>query len=297
MVLALSIVFSFLLACGAGKLPVKKKASLDATVGKAWPDSEATLKSLSSVDWSLFRNMRGGPASAAGAIAERFRLAGIFCWSPGDSNGNETVRKAIIDNVQLKPVKETVAVEGDTLDGVVVARILDKSVILRDGAIEHEIFLAYSGSATGTVESAAAAAGIVAAAGQQILSTNRFGAYVGENRWIMSRDGLLGYVEELLQSPARVDKLFDSMVAVYETNDRGRRIITAHQLKTVGEKDFYEAVGLKEGDIVLKVNTEPVTSKRRAVKWIEDFRTGKESAFVLDIERNGNPMRLEYMIR
>lgn len=232
------------------------------------------------------------------SLSQRFRLAGVYCWSPSETNAEHEVRKAIIDNLQTKPVKESVVVEGDMLDTVLVAKVLEKSVVLREGAVEEELFLTYAaGSGTGAVASATITGGSDDGVQGKAVFTNRFGAYMGEGRWIMNRDGLLSYVQEMIDSPARAYKLFESMAPVYGRGRDGRRVVEAYRLKVTGEKDFYDAVGLNEGDIVRKVNGERVTSQTMAMRWIDSFRAGKESAFVMDIERSGTPMRLEYMIR
>jgi type II secretory pathway component PulC len=231
-----------------------------------------------------------------GSLAQRFRLVGIFCWVPPDGiDGDKEIRRAIVDNLRTK--QEYVAGEGDLVDGVLVAKVLDRSVLLRDGGIEEELTMSYAGAITGSVASASTTGIVDAATGEKALSANRFGAYVGDGRWIMSRDGLLGYVDEIKESPARISQLFDSMAPLYAAGGGGRRTVTGYRLQVVGEKEFYDAVGLLEGDVVRRVNTMPVTSKRRAMFWIDEFRAGRASAFILDIERNGAPMRLEYVIR
>ena len=291
-VLAACVAVAVLLLYGVSNLPSPREALRGITVvQRLW----CNVASLSGTDWTLFRNIRGGTSPALSSLAQRFRLAGIFCWSAGEIENDTSVRKAIIDNLRTK--QEFVVCAGDLLDGVTVQKILDKSVVLHEGGVEEELSMAYAGAATGTVVSASSTGTVEVAAGEKIVSTNRFGAYVGDNRWILSRESLLGYVEELKESPTRVSQLFDSMEPVYVTAGDGRRMVDSYALHVVGEKEFYDSVGLQEGDVVRRVNTMPVTSKRRAMFWIDEFRAGRASAFVMDIERNGNPMRIEYMMR
>lgn len=297
LILAACLAGTAMILFGLSQLPALSRSSTaSVTNHRPWPDQSRLVESLSSSDWSIFRNIRGAVGNMS-SLAQRFRLAGIFCWTPTETSGTGTVRKAIIDNMLVKPMKESVAIEGDVIDGIVVVRILEKSVILRDGTLEEELFLAFAGAGTGTVVSASSAAGVQAGSLGKAVYTNRFGAYMGESRWVMNRDGLLAYVQELADSPARAEKLFESMAPVYGQGPGGRRVVEAYKLKVTGEKEFYDSIGLVDGDIVRKVNGEPVTSKQRAMQWINSFRSGAESAFIMDIERDGKPVKLEYMMR
>ncbi|MEI6808516.1 MAG: hypothetical protein WCN95_07315 [bacterium] len=296
LILAGCLAGTALLLFGLSRLPSLKRSTIESALSRRpWPDQSQLVESLSSSDWSIFRNIRS-TAGNMSSLAQRFRLAGIFCWTPTETGSTGTVRKAIIDNMQVKPMKEVVAIEGDTIDGIVVTRIFEKSIILRDGSLEEELFLAFAGAGTGTVASASSDGSPSGSLGKAVY-TNRFGAYMGDSRWVMNRDGLLAYAQELTDSPARAEKLFESMAPVYGQGPGGRRVVEAYKLKVTGEKEFYDAVGLVEGDVVRKVNGEPVTSKRRAMQWINSFRSGSESAFLMDIERDGKPVKLEYMMR
>ena len=73
--------------------------------------------------------------------------------------------------------------------------------------------------------------------------------------------------------------------------------ITGYQLGVEGEADFFGSVGLKAGDVVRKVNSMPMTSRRRAEYFIGEFVENRGSAFVLDVERDGTPQKLIYEIR
>jgi len=56
-------------------------------------------------------------------------------------------------------------------------------------------------------------------------------------------------------------------------------------------------VGLQHGDVVRKVNSMRMTSQRRAEYFIGEFVQGRLGAVVLDIERNGQPTKLVYLIK
>ena len=125
-------------------------------------------------------------------------------------------------------------------------------------------------------------------------STNKYGGkMVGENSWVFNRQRLLDYYQELRDEPERLVKVFDSLKPLYTPDRR----ITGYHLGIEGEADFFEAAGMKEGDIVRAVNDVPMTNRRRAEHMISQFVTDQANAFVIEIERNGAPARLVYEVR
>ena len=258
----------------------------------SWP----LTPSLAECKWSVFSpQQNGGQQGGPGSLASRYRLAGTFFWS-GKEDG-VTIRKAILDNLQTK--EGHIVAEGDFLGDIEVVRVLMDSVVLRAYGHDEELRLSY---ASAPQSASAAGQGVTnwlqISEDETVLSTNLYGAQVGETRWVMSRDKMEGYCVEMEDHPARLAALFDSMKPVYETDPTtAARTITGYQLGIEGEGDFYNAVGLKEGDIVNGVNQMPMTSKRRAMFWIDQFRQSHVNTFMIDVVRDGKPMRLEYLIR
>ena len=64
-----------------------------------------------------------------------------------------------------------------------------------------------------------------------------------------------------------------------------------------GEPDFFKAVGLQNGDVIRKVNSMNMTSQRRAEYLMGEFFKNRLNAFVFDIERQGQPQKLIYLLR
>ena len=255
-----------------------------------WPD----VPSLKECDWSLFRNVRiSGSASAGGALAQRYRLAGTYILTVPEAG--TPFRKAIIDNMQTKV--ESIVAEGERLDNVEVVQVLEDSVILRENGIQVQLSLMYTKN-TGATGNQSAKLG-TATGGNTPVSTNAFGAYMGEGRWVMNRDSFLQYIEGIKENPTRMSQLFDSMVPVYDNNggQGGRRRVGGYRLQMAGEQAFYQQVGLQEGDVVRRVNELPMSSEQRAMYLINQFRENKANTFIMDIERGGKPMRLEYIVR
>jgi hypothetical protein len=119
------------------------------------------------------------------------------------------------------------------------------------------------------------------------------GRRVSENSWVYDRQRVLDYYAEMLDNPDRLVNLFDSMRPVYDDD----RNITGYRLDIRGEKDFFESVGMREGDIVRRVNSIEMTSRRRVEFFIGEFVADRANAFVFEIERDGEPRKFVYQIR
>jgi type II secretory pathway component PulC len=224
-----------------------------------------------------------GESPAAGKLASRFRLAGTF-FSYGVSQ--EPRRKAVIDTLAER--RQSVVGEGETLGSVRVVRVFYDHVILREGDLEESLWLRFAGGEKGPAAPTMAEAG-----GKPPLELNRFGKKVEADRWIFSRDKLLAYYQDLLDEPARLAKVFDSLKPLYDENRR----ITGYVLGVEGEGDFFKAVGLREGDIVRSVNSLEMTSRRRAEYFIREFVGNRLNIFVLDVQRKEGPQKLIYEVR
>jgi type II secretory pathway component PulC len=169
-----------------------------------------------------------------------------------------------------------------------VVRILDDRVILRRGVEEAELWLGFSRAD----ENAGGAEGDGAT--EDDASKNAFGGRkTGENSWVFRRDALQKYYQEVLDDPERLVRIFDSMKAVRGANRR----ITGYRLDILGEGEFYHAVGMRQGDVVRKVNGMNMTSRRRAEFFIGEFARNRANVFEMEVERGGQPVKLTYQVR
>jgi type II secretory pathway component PulC len=237
--------------------------------------------------WKAFVRTATGQTREGGPAASRFRLAGTFfafSESPTEDSGN---RRAILDDLEKK--SQALMSEGQEIDGFVVARIFQDHVVLRKGGMETEIWLGFSEGGEGI----AAASTARAEETPNVLETSRFGDRVGTNRWVISRDSLLGYYRELLDDPERIAALYMSLKPDYKEDNA----IGGYVLDVEGEGDFFKSIGLAEGDVIRKVNSMNMTSQKRAEYFIGEFVKNRVNAFVLDIEREGRKEKLIYMIR
>ena len=98
----------------------------------------------------------------------------------------------------------------------------------------------------------------------------------------MKRQAVLDYYQELLDEPERMVTVFDSMKPLYDD----RRKITGYVLDVEGEGNFFKAVGLRPGDVVHKVNSVPMTSRRWSDYFINEFSQNRLNVVVMDVERD-----------
>jgi type II secretion system protein C len=230
------------------------------------------------------------PAST-GPLAKRFRLAGTFFafGEPGAQEGNYC--KAILDDALKK--EQYLVREGDTVEGIHVVRIYQDRVVLRNQGVEEELWLSFANALADRPPAGTGPGRRTAEADETpALEVNRFGKRVGENRWVLSREALKGYYREMLDDPERLALLYVSMKPQYKEG-----AIAGYTMDMEGEKDFFTSAGLRNGDIIRKVNSMNMTSQRRAEYFIGEFAKDRLNAVVLDVERNNQPQKLIYMIR
>jgi type II secretion system protein C len=237
--------------------------------------------------WAVFHG-GGTPDRTPGTPADdRFRLAGTFVLF-GESPDGGAPRKAILDDLRRK--SQHLVGEGDSLDGYEVLRVHEDRVVMKAGGKEFELWLSFAGGGK------EAAPGVTATGGGETPETlqdeTRFGGRVGFNRWVMKRDELMRYYQDLLDDPERLASLFVSLKPDYREEQ-----IAGYFLDPEGEEEFFGAVGLRKGDVIRKVNSMNMTSQKRAEHMIGEFVKNRANAFVLDIEREGKPEKMIYLLR
>lgn len=287
------LVLAILLAAGYGWLAqrVPRATRPPARVESllAWPRVEPLASSL----WqSVVGPPRSEASAQAGPLARRFRLAGTFFLYQGEGDTQESNRRAIVDDV-LKNVQSIVR-EGDALEEFTVRSVRTDRVILRALNVDYELALSFSESAESTPEPAATTGEtqVVSMEDMPALETSRFGKRVGENRWVFKREELLKFYQEVLDEPERIAKIYLSLKPDYQGE-----AIEGYKLADEGESEFFKAVGLQETDTIRKVNSMRMVSQRRAEYFLSEFLKNRVSALVLDIEREGKPEKLIYLIR
>ena len=219
------------------------------------------------------------------STAEPFRLAGTFSVETG--NGTPQ-RKAILDNLTKR--QQYIVSEGDRIDDATVTKIYNDHVTLQSDRGSRDVWLEFASRSPGQPVGGSSS-NLVATVGG---GTNRFGCIqVNENRWQFSRKPLLDYYQELLDEPERMVAVFDTMKPVRDSRNK----ITGYVVGLEGEHAFFAAVGLKQGDIVRAVNSVPMTNRKRAEFFIDEFLKDNMSAVVLEVERGGQGVKQVYQLR
>ncbi|MGI6086514.1 MAG: hypothetical protein ACOYCD_01015 [Kiritimatiellia bacterium] len=251
--------------------------------------SSATNSAAIAWNGTAFPKNNAVTATFDGELNKRYRLAGTF-FACGE---RQQSRKAIIDDLQAKSSgNQKLVGEGDTLDdagAILVATIQTEFVILRTGTREEKIWLSFTSVPS---HPAAESDRIKPTDADAVGMLARFGSRVEDRRWLLKRDALLQYYQELMADTERLGKVFESLKPVYKESR-----IAGYVLDVVGEKDMFHAFGLRQNDVIRKVNSMPMTSQRRAEYFISEFVKDRVNGFVLDIERDGKPQKFVYLIR
>jgi type II secretory pathway component PulC len=225
-----------------------------------------------------------------GLSHDDFRFAGTFNIYNPEMLNQVLLRKAVIS--YHPEGKQYIVSEGDSVGGASVVRIGDREIVLKMD--ESEITLVLGGRTNGNRETATTTQpGSESGNNASTAKVTRFGHQTESGTWAMDREALLAYYEELLDEPDRLLQVFDSMAPVYMEDGS----INGYQLQPVGEKEFFEAVGLQPGDHVKAVNKLDMTNRRRAEFFIRQVVANELNTIVLDIERNGTDERVIYEIK
>ncbi|HPR69277.1 MAG TPA: hypothetical protein PLJ99_08310 [Kiritimatiellia bacterium] len=278
----LALRLAWLWRAGPREAPAAPGADAAAAAEFRWPAAAESL-------WARLRS--GEPAAAApaaGSLAARYRLAGVFLMLSDEGRGGGDDRCAILD--ERASQRQFLAAEGEQIGDIRVVRVERDHVVLSDGAREELLMLA-----AGTLgERPGASANAPADDTPAILETNRFGNRVGETRWEFSRQAVLDYYQEMMDNPERLASLF---LAMEPDRDEEGKVAGYRLNMEAGEKEFYTQVGFRHGDVVRKVNSMRMTSQRRAEYFIGEFVQDRLGAVVIDIERDGQPLKLVYLVK
>ena len=262
-----------------------------------------TIRNIPMEAWAVIRKVDRAAAVSGDeriddVLVTRFRLAGtIRVYDTGVEGGRTASdRRAVVEDRE-KPGKVFIVKVGDRLaDGVRVRAIEPRRVRLEANGREVELRL--RGRNADEAESEFDERrndhwSRLDLGDQAILSESRLGVQIEDRRWVLDRRRVMDYYQEVLDDGDRLVAVFDSFKPL--RNDQRR--IDGYILVPEGEREFFEMVGLKEGDIVRKVNSMPLTSRRIAEAFIRDFANGELGAVVLEVEREGTPVQLIYELR
>jgi type II secretory pathway component PulC len=233
----------------------------------------------------------GGSVSAS--KSERFRLAGTFFLMSNENDASEDGRKkrlAIVDDLVANT--QHIVSEGQSFEEHDIVRIYQDRIILRHDGVDMELSLSFKDGADAGDE-ATATASATNQSEEVVLETTRFGKRVGESRWVFQKQALVDYYQELLDNPERIAAIYMSMKPDYDTEGE----VAGYRVEKEGESDFFDAVGLLEGDKIRKVNSMNMVSQARGEYFISEFMKDRLGAVVIDVERNGQEQKLIYLFR
>ncbi len=272
-------------------MPVAPEPSEPAETNRyAWPQST----SIQPEDWTVFQRATGAAPSPLGPLAQRYRLAGtFFAYRAVQSEDVRSSRRAILDDIRNR--EQYIVQEGEQVSDVEIVSIFRDRVVIRSGGNEEELWLSFAGAPgpSGPAPRTSGPETPLRFEDAPALETSRFGKRIAENQWVIRREELVAYIDELQDDPERLANIFLAMEPVYDEDEA----IDGFQLRMNAEDVLYRAVGFEEGDIVRMVNHIPMTSGARAQYFISEFLNERISALVFDIEREGEEAKLIHLIR
>lgn len=243
---------------------------------------------IPAAQWTVFRSEGHTPVGSR--LSERLRLAGTYpVMGTLDARGEHQWR-AILDDLERN--RQDVFKVNDTFELYTITRISAGMVVL-EGEGEQVVLTPGSRYLNQSRDIAAGLTPDMSPAMQEFISsTNRFGRQIAEHRWEISRERLLEYVDEVKGDMLRVAALYSSLMPDYSED----RDILGYVLDMTGENDFFEAIGMRNGDIVRKVNSMSMISQRRAEYFISEFMNDNLPTVVIDVERDDEMIKLIYLM-
>jgi len=262
-------------------------------------DIEVTAPSVPAVihhgetPWGVFRATTRLSGDGGGSMGDRYRYAGSFSSLSWNNQGEMmTTRKAILDDLVQK--KQFMALVDQVFDGIRVISIERKQIVLEENARQEILRLGFmqvlpmAGTSDQKNKNDDTRFEDMPA-----LDRSRFGKRIGETRWVLKRDAIMEYYQELIEDPQRIASMYLSLKPIWdETNN-----VEGYYLGQEGENDFFSAMGFQEGDVVRKVNSMRMVSQRRAEYLLKEFSDSTLNTFVFDIERKGKKQKMIYLVR
>ena len=189
----------------------------------------------------------------------------------GTAPGHGMDSFAIIEDVNTK--KQDLYRIGDPLQGRKLARIEWDRVILQNGPREEILKIVEAGG------------GMPAAASTASASTGNGIQAASDTNFTIDRSEVDHAMENLNQ-------LFTQVRAVPHFQD-GKA--SGFRLFAIRRDSIFEKIGLKNGDIVSRINGNELTDPARAMAMIQEMRG--ENRITVELNRNREPTTLTYEIR
>ena len=249
----------------------------------ALPDWQAPA-AIAADAWAVFTPPVSAERPTSG-IAQRIRLVGTFLQEDAEAS----VGKALLEFVESK--RQRTVAEGEIILGAYRIKDVGESSIVVSGP-EGDVTLWRKGLVKHVAVSANPPGKQVTFDDAPALETSRFGKRIAENQWVLKRESLLAYHDELMGDPSRLSQLllsFDENEAAGEVN--------GYRIDVKGENGFFDDLGMQPGDVINKVNHMRMINHGRARFFLREFMEARVPMFILDVERNGKSEKLMYLIR
>lgn len=138
---------------------------------------------------------------------------------------------------------------------------------------------------------------------QWLISKRGLWQLISNNKWLVSRKGLwqLLDVKQVKVEVQEVQKEIMKALAkvgcrTYYPPGRPRRgEAEGYEILVLPPRHLATHLGVKQGDIIRSVNEEVITSRQRALELLQEVQ--EEEAVIVEIEREGEKIQLEYLIQ
>ena len=264
----------------ANSVPTLSAAGAGERQPMEWPEVEVIQPESLSV--FVYEGPVATSAKSESDGLARYRFAGTFFGFGEDGRGT-----AVIDD--LKVGREFLVNEGDQVGDLVVNRIFRDRLLVSIGNDRYTLtrgLLEQSDSPAAVNVEGSSTNSVARRAGEKL----DLGKRVAENRWVFSRSKMMNYYNDVMEDPERLLSVFDSMKPVWTDNNK----IDGYVLDVEGEKPFFDAVGLVEGDVVKSVNGLNMTARSRAEYLITQFADNRLNIIMMDVIRGGEKVQLRY---
>lgn len=229
---------------------------------------------------------------------QRYRLSGTFMtfdFGQPDAVVRPQTQLALIDDLQQG--QQRIVRAGERLGPFEITGIEANQVRVRREDQEWVLQLAGVFAAGPQI-----AGGTPAAAGEApmtwddmpVIEHSAWGKRVAENQWLIERAAIFDFAEQMMADPRRAIALYQSFTAA---PPGGEEQWAGFELNMAGEREFFTAMGLEDGDVIRRVNSMEMRNQARAEFLVAEFMRARMGAVVLDVERNGEMHKQIYVIR
>ncbi len=226
-----------------------------------------------------------------------FRLAGTFQTYDFGVEGDTRLRGqlALVDD--LNAGRQSIIREGDSLGPFRVTGIgvdeLSLAAAGKEWTLRLQGVFASSGAAAGG-QGGAVPERALTWEDMPVLERSGWGERVAENQWLIRREAVFEYAEQMMADPRRAIRLYQSFSTA---EPFGEDELAGFRLQMAGEREFFTAMGLTDGDVIRRVNSMEMSNQARAEFLVSEFMRSNMNAVVLDVERNGVLEKLVYVVR